>query len=133
MLDDLLNRVLVRIAPGFVPGPALHRRALAAHAAGRPREAEALFDAAARSYRHELQVEPLARLRVHQRLVRARACGDPEREAELMLDIVRSLNKLDQLESLRAPFALRDARTVLSEWLSEGVPARDDASLARAS
>ena len=36
----------------------------------------------------------------------------------MLLGIVRGLNKLDQLESLEAPFEMRDARAVLSDWLS---------------
>jgi hypothetical protein len=120
MLDFLVHRVLIRLSPGIVPGGTLHRRALDACVSGRYVDAEQLFEAAAAAYRHELRVEPLARLRVHQNMARARACGDPAREAAMMLDIVRGLNKLDRLESLAAPHALRDAREVLAEWLAEG-------------
>lgn len=85
---------------------------------GRHAEAEWRFEAAARGYRDVLDVEALARLRVQQRMVRARASGDPVREAEMMLEIVRGLNRLDRLESFAAPHELKDAREVLSEWLS---------------
>jgi hypothetical protein len=81
-------------------------------------DAEQLFESAAVSYRRELSVEALARLRVHQLMARARATGDPAREAALMLEIVRTLNKLDALESLDPPFERVDARRVLSEWLA---------------
>jgi hypothetical protein len=118
MLDIQLIRVVARLAPGWLPGGTLHRRALAASAAGRVVDAEQLFEAAAASYRRELGIEPLARLRVHQLMARARATGDPVREAEMMLEIVRKLNKLDRLEALRAPFELRDAREVLTDWLA---------------
>jgi len=118
MLDLLVNRVLVRLAPGFVPGGTLHRRALAATAAGRAVDAERLFEAAATAYRRELRIESLARLRVHQLMAQARA-GEPAQEAERLLEIVRRLNKLDQLEPFAAPYELRDAREVLAAWLGE--------------
>lgn len=117
MLDSWTHRVLTRLAPVIVPAHLLHRRALAAAAAGRYADAEQSFEAAAAGYRRTLAVEPLARLRVHQSMVRARAEGDPMREAERMLGIVRGLNQLDQLESFAAPHALEDARVVLSAWL----------------
>lgn len=117
MLDSLTTRVLTRLAPALLPAPALHRRALAAAAAGRYADAEQCFEAAAAGYRRKLAVEPLARLRVHQSMVRARAEGDPMREAERMLEIVRGLNRLDRLEDFAAPHELRDARLVLSSWL----------------
>lgn len=119
MLRNAIDRVLIRFAPWLLPGSRLHLHALAAYESGRPADAEPLFQAAAAAYRRELNVEPLARLRVHQSLVRARASGSPGEEAERMLEIVRSLNRLDRLESLHAPFALSDARKVLSEWLSD--------------
>lgn len=107
-----------------MPGRTLHRRALAASAAGRYVDAEQLFEAAATAYRVELACESLARLRVQQLMTRARACGDPAREAAMMLDIVRGLNKLDRLETFASPHELRDARVVLAEWLAEN-PAAD--------
>ena len=118
MLDNLVHGFFLRLVPGIVPGGTLHRRALAAAAAGRPVDAERMFEAAAAAYRHELAVEPLARLRVHQAMSRARASRDPAREAAMMLEIVRGLNKLDHLESFRAPHALADAREVFAEWLA---------------
>jgi signal transduction histidine kinase len=123
MLRSALERVLLRYATAVLPGSTLHRRALAAFAAGRAAQAESWFEAAAGAYRRELSVEPLARLRVHQNLVRARASGVPGEEADRMLEIVRALNRLDRLESLHAPFELVDAREVLSEWLADGPPA----------
>jgi hypothetical protein len=120
MLRNALERVFLRHAPGILPGSTLHRHALAVFASGHPALAEPIFEAAAAAYRRELRVEPLARLRVHQGLARARACTGQGEEAERMLEIVRALNRLDRLESLREPFALLDARAVLSEWLSDG-------------
>jgi signal transduction histidine kinase len=132
MLRNALERVVLRYAPGILPGCTLHRHALSVFASGRPALAEAIFEAAAAAYRRELRVEPLARLRVHQSLARARASVVLGEEAEHMLEIVRSLNRLDRLESLRAPFALCDARAVLSEWLSDKPHADGSALLERA-
>ena len=120
MLDSLVMRVPPRFAAAIVPGALLHRRALVAAAAGRYAEAERLFEAAGLRYRRELEIEALARLRVHQLMVAARAERSPGREAERMLDIVRRLNRLDRLESLAAPYELDDARAVLSAWIGDG-------------
>ncbi len=59
-------------------------------------------------------------------MARARACGDPGREAAMMLDIVRGLSRLDRLESFEAPFALKDAREVFAEWLADSPAVADD-------
>ena len=52
-------------APRFVPGHMLHRAALRAMSAGAWRVAERLFEAAGERYRIEMEIVPLARLRVH--------------------------------------------------------------------
>ena len=124
MLPLTVLRVVARLLPDLASGPALHRRALAAHAAGADADAERWFEAAAALYRIELAVEPLARLRVHQLMACARGTGAGEGEA--MVEIVRRLNRLDQLESLHPPFAPADARTVLAQWIEDGdvAPAR---------
>jgi len=119
VLDDLVIRMAVRAPAGLVSGRLLHHGALTAAAAGRHAVAERGFEAAARAYRRSLDVEALARLRVHQRMARARAANDPVREAEMMLEIVRGVNRLDRLESFLPPHEQKNARTVLSEWLSE--------------
>lgn len=111
-------RVISRVAPALVPGRALHRLALQAAASGSAAGAAAAFSAAAYSYRRAWDVESLARLRVHEGMVTARLGRDPALEAEMLLGIVRGLNKLDRLESLEAPFEMRDARAVLSDWLA---------------
>ena len=118
MLDHLALRMISRAMPVLVPGSRLHHEALAQAAAARSADAERLFEAAAAAYRREWAVEPMARLRVQQRMVKARAGGDAMQEADAMLEIVRALNKLDRMESLVAPFALMDAREALSEWLA---------------
>ena len=134
MLDDIVIRVVSLAAPGLVPDRALHHAALRAAAAGRLAHAERLFETAAGAYRASLNVEGLARLRVHQRMVRARAAGDSVREAEMMLEIVRGVNRLERLESFQSPHEMTDARTVLSEWLAEsGAGFEADAEGARQS
>lgn len=123
VLDDFVTRMVSRTAPGLLPDRFLHHAALSAAEHGCTGEAERLFELAAAAYRRSLDVEGLARLRVHQRMVRARAAGDAAREAEMMLEIVRGVNRLERLESIRWPHEMRDARTALSEWLGEaGAP-----------
>ena len=117
MLPPLALRVAARLLPDLASGRALHRRALAAHAAGADAHAERCFEAAAVLYRHDLEVEALARLRVHQLMARARARHSVEGEGVAMIEIVRRLNRLDRLESLQAPFEQVDARTVLAQWI----------------
>lgn len=125
-------RVVSRTAPVLLPARVLHRGALSAAAAGRHAEAERLFEAAVGRFRRGLDVEGLARLRVHQRMARARAANDPVREAEMMLEIVRGVNRLDRLESFHAPHEMKNARTVLSEWLAASGSGFDaDAETAR--
>ena len=124
MLPLPILRVASSLLPELASGCALHRRALAAHEAGAFADAERWFEVAAEVYRAELAVEPLARLRVHQLMSRARAGSSLAGEAAAMIEIVRSLNRLDRLESLDAPFLLADARTVLVQWIQrpEAVP-----------
>jgi hypothetical protein len=110
-------RVVLRFLPRIASGRALHRRALAAHAAGALAEAECWYESAAERYREELAVEPLARLRVHQLMARAGRGDGPGVEGAAMIEIVRRLNRLDRLERLSAPFELVDARTVLAQWI----------------
>lgn len=120
MLPLPVFRVVSCVLPDHASGRALHRRALAAAAAGALADAEQWFEAAATSYRRELAVEALARLRVHQLMVRARAgAAAAAEEPTAMIEIVRRLNRLDQLESLATPYGLTDARSVLAEWLEQ--------------
>lgn len=119
MLPPLVLRTVSRLWPRVASGRACHLRALAAFAAGDVAGAERWFEGAATLYREELTVEPLARLRVHQLMARARAGRSGAGEATAMIEIVRRLNRLDQLERLQAPFELADARTVLTQWLEQ--------------
>ena len=110
-------RVVSRFLPHLASGRVLHQRALAAHAAGAAAEAERWFEAAVTFYREELAIEALARLRVHQLMARASAGSAGPVEGTAMIEIVRRLNRLDQLETLEPPFELVDARTVLARWI----------------
>jgi hypothetical protein len=103
--------------PALFTGRALHRAALHATAAGKSHTAEALFERAADHYRMELEVEALARLRVHQLIARARAGGDPRRDAAMCLEVEQRLTRLERIESLAAPFELVPASQLLASWM----------------
>lgn len=111
--------LLHRLGAGCVPGARLHLLALEAFAAGRLDAAERLIDAAVGAYRRETAVEALARLRVHELMIRARRPEAAGRESEYMQEIVRRVNRLDSLESLTAPYMREDARLVLARWVGE--------------
>jgi hypothetical protein len=109
------SRLLARLDPRLCPGRWLHRRGLAVLAAGAPGRALGWLEAAGDAYRRELAVAPLARLRVHELMARANAGGRVDSAA--LVELVRRLNRLEQLERLVPPFELADARVVLGEWL----------------
>ena len=122
LLADLASRCL----PALTSGQACHRRALAAAASGDRRTAERWFGLAIARYRRDIEVEPLARLRVHELMVGARpGGGEPAPDAAgVMVEIVRRLNRLDRLETLDFPHELADARSVLASWVeTHAVPA----------
>lgn len=125
MLPLRFFRVVARLLPDLASGRVLHRRALAAYGAGRHADAERWFEAAAGRYQRELAVESLARLRVHQLMARASSRATADSETSAMIEIVRRLNRLDQLERLEAPFELADARGVLAEWIEQSDAGRD--------
>ena len=135
-LADLASRCL----PRFGSGRACHLRALAAAARGDRAAAERWFGLAIERYRRDLEVEPLARLRVHELMVGARpGGGEPAPDAAgVMVEIVRRLNRLDRLERLDFPHELADARTVLAGWAEthevpgHGYPPQAGAGTARA-
>ena len=127
-LADLASRCL----PALASGQACHRRALSAAARGDRAAAERWFARAIARYRRDLEVEPLARLRVHELMVGARpGGGEPAPDpSEVMVEIVRRLNRLDRLETLDFPHELADARSVLASWVETHVvpaPATDTA------
>ena len=106
--------------PSLFSGRALHRAALHASAACRWEAAEGLFEGAAGHYRMELEVEALARLRVHQMVTRARASTDPRREAELLLESAQRLARLERIESFEPPFPLIPARELFDAGFERG-------------
>jgi hypothetical protein len=112
---------LTQHAPWAIrPGAHLHRAALAALHGGRYQVAERLFESAALRYRRELEVEPLARLRVHQLMAHVLAHPDSDSDVEACLEVERRLCLLESIESLEPPFARVDARTMLGNWIQRG-------------
>lgn len=124
MLDTLALSLVHRLAPQWVPGAMLHRRALSLCAEGRWAAAESLIEAAAEAYRRELEVEALARLRVHQAMASLRARGGDPGESPMLFEVVHGVQRLARLERLERPHELVDARTVLAEWLGESAERR---------
>ncbi len=123
MLD--FSRFTEQIRSTLHGGAGLHRSALLAAHAGRHERAERLFEAAAGRYRRDLEVEPLARLRVHQMMARVLAGRDPSSDAQRCLEVERRLVRLDRIESPHPPFTLVDARSVLASWIRPGFNVRD--------
>ena len=123
-MPDLPRAFLALLAPirRLVPGATFHHRALEAAACGRYTQAGWLIESALVVYRHEMAIEPIARLRVHELMIRARQTGATSSESPELLEIVQRLNRLDRLERISAPFDLCDAREVLTEWIEGGVP-----------
>lgn len=119
MHDNHWMLLLHRLGAGCVPGARLHRAALEAFAGGCGGEAERLIDAAVQAYRRETAVESLARLRVHELMIRARRPDASGHESDYMQEIVRRVNRLDTLEALEPPHDRRDARLVLAHWVGE--------------
>jgi hypothetical protein len=85
---------------------------------GRFDAAQLLFERAARCYREETRVEPLARLRVHQLMAQVRSGAVPRDADSLTLEVERRLCRLSRIESLSPPFALVDARELLASWIT---------------
>ncbi len=116
--------LLAERLPGSVRGRALHRAGLAALAGGDATLALRAFAAAGLAYRREVEVERLARLRVHELIARFRleAAG----RDELELEVERRLCRLGAIEGLEPPFELVDARRLLAAWSAPGrAPAPD--------
>jgi len=106
MLDSPFLWFLAVRVPALFPGPTLHRAGLHAALAGASRTADTLLEKAAERYRLELEVEALARLRIHQLVIRARATTDPGREAELLLEAAQRLARVERIESFDPPFPM---------------------------
>lgn len=107
------------------PGHLLHRAALWAAWDGAFPDADRLFEAAAGRYRLDLDLVPLARLRVHQAMARARSSSRRGRDTEQCLDVERRLCRLERLEAPWPPFPLVDAATLLASWLDDEHPLMD--------
>ncbi|MBI1796890.1 MAG: hypothetical protein HY076_03040 [Candidatus Eisenbacteria bacterium] len=118
MLDTRIVCWIAGRVPGVVPGTLLHRAALRAMHAGAYPLADALFERAADRYRLDLEVERLARLRVHQSMARALATGDPTRDPAACLEIEQRLARLQSIESLEPPFDVLPASRLLATWIA---------------
>ncbi len=101
-------------------GAVLHRWGLEALHEGRFETAAVMFEAAARRYRRELAVEPIARVRVHQLMAQVLSGAEPALAAERSIEVERRLCQLDRIESLAAPHELVDAQSLLGNWLDAG-------------
>jgi len=124
MLPHFVSDLASRHLPSIASGGAFHRKGLDAAAAGDLAEAGRWFDLAAERYRRELKLEPLARLRVHQLMLLPGpgpgVAPDPVLGVsgeDVLVEIVRRLNRLDRLETLDSPHELADARSVLAGWI----------------
>lgn len=125
MLDSARLLLLARHLPVLFDGAGLHRAALAEMNRGCWPEADRLFEMAVARYRADVQVEALARLRVHQLIARVRAGGAADSEApERVLEVDRRLCRLQRIESLEAPFEFVEARTLLCSWQPDAANAQ---------
>jgi hypothetical protein len=122
MLDSPLFWPFATHFPSAFSGVALHRAALLAMSRESFDAADRLFELAAGHYRRDLMVEPLARLRVHQLIARARAGGRGADANAMALEIERRLAGLGSIESLECPFDRVDARTLLGHWAGGAAP-----------
>ena len=113
------------LAPRLFPGSLLHKAALWATWEGAYPQAAGLYEAAARCYQAKLELVPLARLRVHQAMARARASADGVRDTESFLDVERRLCRLEHIEEPWPPFTLVDASSLLASWIETGSPEAD--------
>jgi hypothetical protein len=113
--------------PRLFPGRLLHEAALWAAWEGAFPEADRLFEAAARCYQAELDVVPLARLRAHQAMARARTSPREGPDSQRCLDVERRLCRLERIQAPWPPFPLVDATSLLASWHErEPAHAKDD-------
>jgi hypothetical protein len=127
VLDTRLTWWFAIRLPSLFTGRALHRAALHAAAAGAHAAADALFERAGEHYRSDLEVEALARLRVHQLITRIRATQDPRRDAAMCLEVEQRLTRIARIESLDAPFEMVPASRLLASWMRDPRAAATDA------
>ena len=124
MLDNPIVWSLALRLPAVFTGRTLHHAALHAARAGAWNAAEGLFERAATHYRMDLEVEALARLRIHQLVTRARATVHPEREADLLLESAQRLARIEQIESFDPPFAMVPARDLFETGVTSRASVR---------
>ena len=118
MLLPLRFWAFALLAPRWFRGGDLHRAGLAAAAAGDPELADRLFECAALRYREDVAVPSLARLRVHQMMVKAEGAFASDRDAafEFTPEIERRLKALERIEDLAPPFDEIRAEELLARW-----------------
>jgi hypothetical protein len=107
------------------PGEALHRAALSTAHRGDAAAALLLIARAARRYRDALEVEALARLRIHEHVIRLKAGRGFPREASGST-LEERLLRLEQIESLAPPFDPMPAAEFAARWLGAGAAAGED-------
>jgi hypothetical protein len=117
---------LPRLLSWVLPARRLHHLGLLWLSRDTFAAARILLDAAARRCRRELDVRRLAAIRIQQLMLVVRSGADPEREAELCLEVERALCRIDRLESLEPPFETVEARLLLARWLDR--PGSPDAA-----
>lgn len=122
----LLGRLATTLPWGF-SGAAIHRTGLEAFHREDYALALEIFEQAGLAYRREVEVQSLARLRVHEMMARVRK-GRPNAapgtlpldvRGSLILETERRLARLHTIESLAPPFTVVDARELLATWYAE--------------
>jgi hypothetical protein len=111
----LLRRLMKKLRNGdrvYIKG--LNEAYLGRHAKGMR-----LLEEAGERYRKEESVERLARLRVHQLMVKYQIQRSPIEKQKIVEEVVLRLSKLREIESPEPPFAPLDAREVLRNWMDE--------------
>jgi hypothetical protein len=97
-------------------GAEIHRAGLEAATHGDWERAEHLFGAAVASYRRDLDIRGLARLRIHELMAGVWSGADPVHETEHVIEIERRLCEIEHIQSITAPFALVEARLLIGTW-----------------
>ncbi len=118
MLLPLRFWAFALVAPRWFRASDLHRAGLQAAASGDLELADRLFECAALRYREDLAVPALARLRVHQMMVRAESAfaRDPDAAFEFGPEIERRLLAVGRIEDLAPPFGEMRAEDLAERW-----------------
>lgn len=116
-MTSRISRWLLARAGFLARGATLHRAALAAAHAGETRDAETLFERAVRAYRRDLDVEALARLRIHQSMAALRGVPLASDEASARgAEVDRRLARIDAIERPEPPFDSMPAVDLIASW-----------------